>query len=446
MEIISLVGIIVTIVLFMFACFQGIPVTVSSIVLTFVIWLFSIGCPDALSFDETVAVFSTGTVSIVQKFLALFMFSALFGSIINATGVASALGRGYESLIMKAPKKMQKFLAVALVPVLNAVFIYSGISVYVVVFAVVAVAKDVFKRMDIPWYLYSLSAIGSGTFAASTLPGSTAVTNLVPMAYTNTPATAAPVLSIILSIEFLVLGCCYMQFAIKRSERKGHGFLPTGEAINQMNFYDEKGKAPVNLALAIPLLFLPVILMNIVGFSVVKSLVVTDVSLLIIYHKRFNLKQVKDTVVSGLTAGIGPTMSLGLMTGFANVLMGAPGFRPIFDFFINMPVPEYIRIVLLVGVTSFLLGNYNAALPTCFEMVGPDMLLNCGVNMEVLHRLSAAASALSFSPHNSGLCNSLTVAKLQHKETYINYFTIGPVFGTVVLITAVILINFGIVF
>ena len=443
----SLLGFLLTLGLFMVLSFQGIPVTVSSVLTIFIVWLFSIGCADALGFDEMISTFGVGVATIVTRYLLMFMFSALFGSIITYTGIASALGRAYERLVMHAPPKLRKLLAVAFVPILNAIFVYAGISVYVAVFAVVAVAKDLFKRMDIPWHLYSLSMVGSATFAAMSLPGSMSINNLAPMPYTGTTAAPAPVFSMIITMECIVLGVLYMQHAIKRSERKSEGFLPSGAEIEKQSVYHEnEDLPPVFLPLAIPLMFLPVILMNLVRLSIVKSLVITDFVFLLLYHRRLTRGQIKDVIVSGLSTGIGPTMTLGIMTGFVYVLLKAPGFQPVYDLIFKLPIPDYMKLVVMFGVVGFMLGNYNSTVPAGMEMLGTDFLLGCGVNMEMVHRLTTISSLFCISPHNSGLCNSLSVAKLTHKQTYINYFVVGPVLGVILVISAWILIQLGITY
>lgn len=254
-----------TVVIFVIASFRGIPVTVSSVVLIFVMWIFSIGCESAQSFEDMVHTFGSGVANIVESYLLLFMVSAMFGSLINATGIASAMGRRYEALVLRAPKKLQKLLAVALVPTLNALFIYSGISVYVVVFAVVAVAKDLFRRMDIPWHLYAMSTIGSATFAAISLPGSPSVVNQAPMPYTGTDMSPAPVFSWIITAECIVFGVLYMWFALKRTERRHEGFLPTGAQIESMDFGGETPEKPVKMLYAIPMVVLPIVLITLPG-------------------------------------------------------------------------------------------------------------------------------------------------------------------------------------
>ena len=389
---VSLFGILLAITLFIILCYRGIPVTVSALLLSFLVWLFSIGCADALSFDEVAALFASGATNIIGKYLLLFMFSALFGSLVTYTGIASALGRAYERLVLKAPKKVQKLLAVALVPFLNAIFVYAGISVYVAVFAVMAVAKDLFKRMDLPWHLYSLSMVGSGTFASMALPGSASITNLTPMPYTGTTAAPAPVFSIIISIECLVLGVLYMQYAIKRSERKNEGFLPSGTEIDKADVYQERELPPVFLPLAIALMALPVVLMNIFKFSIVSALFLSDIVFLAVYHRRLTLETGKTAIVNGLVSGIGPTMTFALMSGFAYVLLQTPGFQLVFRMLLALPFTPYLKIVGMVGVVGFLMGNCNATVPASMEMLGHDFLATCGVPMGIVHRLISISS------------------------------------------------------
>lgn len=443
---ISLLGIILTIVLFIILSFRGIPVTVSSVILIFVLWLFSLGCTDAQNFSELTDTFGSGMANIVKSYLLLFMVSALFGSLINATGIASSLGRSYEALVLKAPERTRKLLAVTLVPALNALFIYSGISVYVVVFAVVAVAKDLFRRMDIPWYMYSMSTIGSATFAAVSLPGSPSVVNLAPMPYTGTDMSPAPVFSAVITAECVIFGILYMQYALKRSERLKEGFLPTGKDISAMDIDSAEEQRPVPMVLAIPVVILPILLINLLKLQVIIALLITNICLMAVFRKRLTLYRLKAALISGLTAGINPTMTMALMSGFTAVLINTPGFQPVLDMLFSLPMPEYLKIVLMLGVVGFITGNFNAAVPPCMDTLGPGALAAAGVNMEVMHRLITISSLFCISPHNSGLCNSVAVARLTHKSTYRHYFMIGPVLGVILTLSAIVLIKLGIVF
>lgn len=446
MEWISLLGIIAAIVLFAVLCFKGIPVTVSAPVLSIMLWLFSAAAGDGLSFDGAVRIFSSGAASAIERYLLLFMFSASFGGLLCEVGIASAIGAFFSGLIMRAPKRWQKLLAVAVVPLINAILTYSGVSLFVVVFAVVAIARDLFRRMDVPWHLYSMSMIGSATFTSGLLPGSPSLSNLVPMEYLGTTSLAAPVLSLILSAVSLALGAGYMAFALWRTERAGEGFLPTGEGISQVEFRTQAGERKICVPLAFLPMLSPVIFINAAGLSVELSLLLSNLLILILYRKHLNLERVKNGLVSGLTAGISPAISLGVMMGFGSMLTSSSGFRPILRLVYGVPGPMVLKAIVMVSVTSFLLGNANAGITTSLEAMGPDALLLSGVSPEVLHRAVSMASLFGASPHSSALCNSLLVAKLNHRVSYRHYFVIGIVNTAILSAVAVVLIQVGITY
>lgn len=175
MEWISLAGIVAVIALFAILCFKGIPVTVSAPLLSIALWLFGVAAGDTTTFDGAVSVFAAGAATAVERYLLMFMFSALFGSLIREAGIAAAIGDFFSNLIMRTPRRWRKLCTVGVVPLINAILTYSGVSLFVVVFAVVAIVRDLFQRMDIPWHLYAMSMIGSATFTAGLLPGSPSI-------------------------------------------------------------------------------------------------------------------------------------------------------------------------------------------------------------------------------------------------------------------------------
>ncbi|MGI6025498.1 MAG: hypothetical protein ACOX7G_00810 [Candidatus Scatomorpha sp.] len=176
------------------------------------------------------------------------------------------------------------------------------------------------------------------------------------------------------------------------------------------------------------------------------SLLITNIVLLIGYRRRLPLDRLKNTVISCLTAGINPTMTMALMSGFTAVLINTPGFNPVLDAPFALPLPEYLKIVVILSVVSFLTGNFNASIPPCMEVLGQGALAATGLNMEIMHRLLTITSLFCISPHNSGLCNSVAVARLTHRTTYRHYFMIGPVLGAILVASAIILVNIGIVY
>lgn len=310
----------------------------------------------------------------------------------------------------------------------------------------VAIVRDLFQRMDIPWHLYAMSMIGSATFTAGLLPGSPSLSNLVPTEYFGTTLAAAPVLSLILSAVSLALGVGYMAFALWRTEKANEGFLPTGQEISQAEFSAKDDQQPLNALLAFLPMLSPVIFINLCGLSVELSLLISNLLILVLYRTHLTGGRMKNGLVSGMTAGISPTVSLGVMMGFGNMLISAPGFQPVLHLTQKIPGPPFVRLIVVVAMTSFLLGNANAGIASSLESLGSEFLFSCGVNVQVLHRLTAMASTFGSSPHSSALCNSILVAKLTHRTAYRHYFVIGPVNTVILSIVAVILIQLGITY
>ncbi len=228
--------------------------------------------------------------------------------------------------------------------------------------------------MNIPWHLYAMSMVGSATFAASTIPGSPQIQNLMPIEFFGTTAMAAPVLSLVLTLVSIILGFSYIKIALNKTEKKGEGFMPTGEAINEETFTKNEDK-PVNLILALILVFLPVILMNAAKIPAVPSLMITNVVLLIVYYRRFpdwgtRLK----ALGTGVTAGVMPLMTLAVVTGFGKVLTAATGFNLIYAGLEAISGPAYIRMVAMTIVFSFLLGGSTNGITVTLNALGADVL------------------------------------------------------------------------
>ncbi len=419
---------------------------VSAPLISIFLWLIDTAAGDRSGFNAAISSYASGAATAVQRYMLLFMFSSLFGAFIRDAGIASAMSASFYHVIERAPKRWQKVLAVSVVPLVNAILTYAGVSIFVVVFVVAAIAKDLFERMDVPWHLYSMSIIGSATFTAGLLPGTPSLHNIVPTNYLGTTLTAAPVLSMVLAALSVFLGAGYMVFAVKRTEKKGEGFLPTGEEISKTEFHISQSEIPLNVPLSILPVLSPVLLINVAHLSVELSMLLGCLLLLVLYHRRFTPTLIRQTVVSGMTGGIAPTLSLAVMMGFAGMVMASPGFKPVLHLMSSLDVSPAVRIILLVGTTSFLLGNSNVGIASGLEALGNEYLFNCGLPVQVIHRISSLSGLFGAAPHSSALCNSVTIAKMTHKMSYRHYFVLGIVNTAILEVAAVILIQNGLTY
>jgi H+/gluconate symporter-like permease len=142
-------------------------------------------------------VYMEGFTGFIRKYFLIFVFSAVFGSLMAESGATQTIAFYIQKFVRKCPPGLQKTAAICSVALVNAVLTYGGMSLFVVVFTLVYIAKDLFEELDIPWYFYSCSSLGSASFTMTMLPGSPQLPNIIPTTYLGTTPMAAPVLGLI---------------------------------------------------------------------------------------------------------------------------------------------------------------------------------------------------------------------------------------------------------
>ena len=85
-----------------------------------------------------------GVGGFLKNYLLLFMLSALYGKVMEDSGAVRRLTLSLTKLIKK--RKNVKFYATCLLPLFYTILGYCGISGFVMVFAVVALGRELFSE------------------------------------------------------------------------------------------------------------------------------------------------------------------------------------------------------------------------------------------------------------------------------------------------------------
>lgn len=89
-------------------------------------------------------------------------------------------------------------------------------------FAVLPLARSLFKKMDLAWNLIQVPLwLGIATFTMTILPGTPAIQNVIPIQYLDTSLTAAAIPSIVGSIGCVTFGL--LLYEILSSKKYGKG-------------------------------------------------------------------------------------------------------------------------------------------------------------------------------------------------------------------------------
>lgn len=438
-EVISLIGVLIGIVIFIFFAFKGVHVLVSSIAMSCVVALFA-GVDIYKALTDT---YMKSFVGFTTSYMLLFTFSALFGKLVTDAGIAYSISKVIADAVRRAGSKNQMFLAVLALPIINAILTISGISLFVVVFTLVAIGRSLFKELNVPWHYYTVSGFGSGTITMAFIPGSPQALNLIPPKYFGTDAMAAPLLGIASSLFFIVMFLAYVKYLTDKSIKNGEGFYPTGAEIDKTPIVFDVSKKPHNIIRCLIPLASTLVCLNVFKLPAVVSLAISCVLTVVVFFNEFNIGKIKTALNEGLIGGIMPTMNISAASAFGAVVSSSPGFALIAKGLTSIPGSPLIQLSVAVAGASIVCASASAGTPIILNAMAPQFMAT-GINPQILHRISTISAFGGGMPHGASIFNTMTVIKMDHSTAYKHYFWILVVMGALATVFAVFLAILGV--
>ena len=375
-----------------------------------------------------------GFSSFAMKFFFLFLLGTIFGKVMEDSGAARKIA---DFLLRLTGKSNQLHVAMAIVAVC-ALLGYGGVSVFVILFVIVPIARPLFKEIDLSWHLFpGIYFFGVATFVMSMVPGTPQIQNIIPTKYLGTTATAAPALGLIASVFVIAANYVVLGWMIRRSKRNGEGYAgtdPSG-AKAAATPDNREGSLP-----SIWLAFMPsvvlLILLNVVRVDIVWALlggIVAGMTLLSRY-----LPEKLKTLTGGATNCALPVINTCADVGFGAVVGSVAGFKSISSMLLSIPGSPLISLSLATQLLCGITGSASGGLGIAMELFAKQYLA-LGLNPEVIHRIASLATAgLDVMPHNGAVITALAVVGLTHKQAYKPIFMLAVV--TPILTNAVAIV------
>jgi len=164
-------------------------------------------------------VFMEKMVGFIKNYFPVFLLGAVFGKMVEMSGVAESIAK----TIVKVVGAKRAILAIVL---MGAILTYSGVSLFVVAFAVYPFAANLFREANIPKRLVpGTIALGAISFTMDALPGTPQIQNVIPTTFFKTDIYAAPTLGIIGSVIVFSLGLWYLESRSKKSKKSWRRLL-----------------------------------------------------------------------------------------------------------------------------------------------------------------------------------------------------------------------------
>ncbi|WP_079507342.1 GntP family permease [Mesobacillus jeotgali] len=410
-------------------------------------------------------IFMEKMVGFIKNYFPVFLLGAIFGKVVEMSGIAESIAKS----IIKLVGGTRAILAIVL---MGAILTYSGVSLFVVVFAIYPFAKNLFREANIPKRLIpGTIALGAFTFTMDALPGTPQIQNVIPTSFFGTDIYAAPALGIIGAILVFALGMLYLETLRKKAARRGEGFYgfdnAESAAAAEADVLEEGGSsidmtAKTNTLRAV-LAFVPLVLVGVankfftvnlpkwypngfdfskiglesygtVQMSGVVGIWSVELALIlgILATLLYDWKKVTGGFKVGINTAIGgallASMNTGAEYGFGGVISSLPGFsvvsKGISTTFTDPLINGAVTTTTLAGVTGSASGGMGIALSAMADTY-MKAITEFNIPPEVMHRvISMASGGMDTLPHNGAVITLLAVTGLTHKQSYKDIFAI----------------------
>lgn len=193
MEWIGVIGIIVGLVFFVVAAMRGWNVLITSIVTAIVIALTN-GMDIMNSMVGTETSYVTGLAGFLRGNLIIFMGGAIMGEFMDKSGAAKSIAQA----IMNKVGTKSPYMVLLGISLIGALLTYAGISMFVAMFALIPLARPMFRECDIPWPLFCAAwTLGTCSFTMAMIPGVPAIAWINAANGCGVSLTAAPIMGIV---------------------------------------------------------------------------------------------------------------------------------------------------------------------------------------------------------------------------------------------------------
>ncbi|HEK9955540.1 TPA: GntP family permease [Streptococcus equi subsp. zooepidemicus] len=375
----------------------------------------------------------------IMSYFAIFLLGSILAKLMEVSGATVSIAE----FILKKVGYQNPYRILVAIFIISAILTYGGISLFVVMFAVLPLARSLFKKMDLAWNLIQVPLwLGIATFTMTILPGTPAIQNVIPIQYLNTSLTAALVPSILGSVGCIAFGLFYMKRCLTKSLEVGENYATY---TSQTNEDTAERVLPSFVASILPLALLIAIAItgSLLGDEFVKkniiyvALLTGIISAIVLFNKYIDKKIA--TLSIGASGAVGPIFATASAVAFGSVVTAASGFGVFSDVILNIPGPPVISLTVLTSAMAAITGSSSGAL----GIVMPNFAqyyLDAGVSPEIIHRVAAVASnILTIVPQSGVFLTFLSLTGLSHKNGFKQTFI--TVFGSTLVAESIIMLT-----
>lgn len=265
MEIIGSLGVLIGVIVIIYLSVKEVNIIIAAPLATSLVILFNQMDPTTTLLGKEPNQFMGALSTYILNYFAIFLLGSILAKLMETSGETTSIA----DYILKKVGHDSPYKVLVAIFLISAILTYGGISLFVVMFAVLPLARSLFKKMDLAWNLIQVPLwLGIATFTMTILPGTPAIQNVIPIQYLDTSLTAAAIPSIVGSIGCVTFGLFYMKYCLAKSMARGETYA-TYAFDNEIQVKTKN--LPHFLASILPLLLLIIIALTGSLFSSTSS-------------------------------------------------------------------------------------------------------------------------------------------------------------------------------
>jgi len=363
--------------------------------------------------------YMAGVGSFIKNYFLIFLLGSILAKYMEESGAARSIANG--TLKLTGTDDPYKVLVAILI--ISSLLTYGGVSLYVAMFAIIPLARPLFRELDIPWHLIMIPlTAGMATFTMTMAPGTPSIQNAIPTTSLGTTLMAAPLVGIIGSVVVIVFSLWYMSVELKKAKKADEHYI-VSEADAQNVKIDNLPSVGISV---LPLLVLITIIIFGSAMKIQNIILIALLISIIIAAVVFNKYIPKHTATlnAGASGAVSPTFLTAAAVGFGIVISAAPGFEIISKLILSIPGSPLISLSVSSGLMSAVTGSSSGSLGIVMGAFSKTYLAQ-GVNPELIHRIASMASGpLSAMPHSGAVLALLALTGMNHKQAYRHIFVL----------------------
>ena len=381
--------------------------------------------------------FPTAFGTMCRGFFFLFVVGGCFGGVLDATGAAESIGKGFVKTFGSTNWYWPLIIANMLLAATGAVpwvlmsYISFGLA----------------KRANCPRYVCLVAVAGTMVISQQVLPGATTLNNLLTSQAMGVDIYSGAAVGIITAVCGVVLVGIYINHLIKDARNKGIGYDGTGNEDGKLRQDDELPNFWLSLPPLIVLLgFVFVFVFILKGDGTQGVVYATVISTALLYVLNFRyikpgvnvLKEMSKQIVMVMPGMVGACV----MYGFASVVAQTPAISGLASALSNSSINPYVIMWLGTMLMVAIMANGSSG-ALSFIGVFKEKLQEMGINMGAAQRLIVITSASwDTLPHNSFVNAMIPVYGYDIKTGYKYLLISNCVLPTVYSLIALILTLF----